>query len=277
MNSRWLVQSRNPTSALDRPRACGVSLLSKRNVVHYRVRKRVVMRIVTSLLCLLLFGIHPAIQGQRPVLKPVSLDGKWGYADESGRIVIRHQFEEVGPFSDGLAAVAIGTDPNAKSFISGHSKEGFYHIQLIREDLRWGYIDESGEFIIQPQFNYGFPFSGGLAGVRVGRKLGYINKSGRLVIKPRFFDGTEFFGDRAWVSMGEFRLVGKPNPNFSLEGMKFYGRYGYVDRRGKFTRTSFKEWYNARWTNSAQVVGISLTNLRHPFAGGFGSEDELDK
>ena len=46
------------------------------------------------------------------------------------------QGKEVGPFSDGLAAVAVGTDPNAKSVIHGSTEHGFYTYYIIRDDLR---------------------------------------------------------------------------------------------------------------------------------------------
>lgn len=211
------------------------------------------MRVLLSLLCLLLFSFHVTAQEKWTGLKPVSVDGKLGYADESGRIVIRPQFDEAWPFSDGVAAVAIGTDPNAKSFVSGSTEHGFYFFSILRDDLKWGYINETGKFIIQPQFKYGYQFSEGLAAVKVGQKFGYVDKSGRMVIKPRFSDVTEFTGGHAWVSIGEFRSSGIPKPD--LSNMKFHGRYGYIDRRGKFTKTSFKEWYNAQWpqlNNEAQ-------------------------
>ncbi|MBS6476048.1 MAG: WG repeat-containing protein [Clostridiales bacterium] len=58
----------------------------------------------------------------------VSIDGKFGYADKSGKLVINPQFDEARRFNDnGLAAVCIGD--------------------------KWGFINEKGTLVINPQFN----------------------------------------------------------------------------------------------------------------------------
>jgi hypothetical protein len=49
---------------------------------------------------------------------------------------------------------------------------------------RWGYIDKSGKFVINPQFDEASPFADGLARVKVGRKTGYVNASGKYVWNP---------------------------------------------------------------------------------------------
>ena len=205
------------------------------------------MRITTPLLFLALL-VSPAVAQERGAkLRPVSVGGKWGYADESGNVVIEPKYEEVGPFSDGLAAVAVGADPHAKSVIRGSTEHGFYTFYIIRADLRWGYVDETGRLTIPLRFNYGFPFSDGLAAVKVGRKVGYIDRSGRMAIRPRFFDGTGFVGGRAWVSIGEFEFQPTSTPKPDFFGVKFRGQYGYINPRGRFTKTTFGDWYNARW------------------------------
>ena len=78
--------------------------------------------------------------------------GKWGYIDKQGKMVIAAQFDEVTEFSNGLAAVGVGTDKARK----------------------WGYIDRQGKMVIEPQFVYATPFSEGLAQVEIAGKRGYI-------------------------------------------------------------------------------------------------------
>ena len=65
---------------------------------------------------------------------------------------IKPQFEDARPFSEGLASVKI---------------EG-----------RWGYIDKTGVYVINPQFDFiSAVFSEGLAWVKIGGKYGYMSKS----------------------------------------------------------------------------------------------------
>jgi hypothetical protein len=61
-------------------------------------------------------------------------DGKWGYIDTGGRMVINPQFDYARPFNEGLAAVLVGVRKDNRSF--GYSP-----------DLKWGlmgYLLHSG-------------------------------------------------------------------------------------------------------------------------------------
>ena len=67
-------------------------------------------------------------------LVQVKADGKYGYADKSGRIVIPFAFDDAYSFEQGLAAAE--TDGN------------------------WGYIDKNGRTVIEPQFDSVMGFGG---------------------------------------------------------------------------------------------------------------------
>jgi hypothetical protein len=122
-------------------------------------------------------------------------------------------------------------------------------------DHKWGYADQTGELIIQPQFDEAEPFSKGLARVKVGSnyvlgssfpsggKWGFINEEGVMVIKPQFYSAENFVNGRAYVSIGELRIIGGRG---SVVKVKFYGKHGYIDKSGKFTKTSAKERFAAR-------------------------------
>jgi len=85
----------------------------------------------------------------------IEKNGKWGYIDRTGKVIIRPQFEDAYYFSEGLAAVKLGD--------------------------KLGYIDKTGRFVIKPQFNHAWDFSEGLARVTIGGKDGYINKTGKYI------------------------------------------------------------------------------------------------
>ena len=48
---------------------------------------------------------QPAAQRESLVVKPVCVDGRWGYATDSGRLVVDPRFDSAGQFSEGLSAV----------------------------------------------------------------------------------------------------------------------------------------------------------------------------
>jgi hypothetical protein len=49
---------------------------------------------------------------------------------------------------------------------------------------KWGFIDKTGVFLIEPKYDYAGKFSEGLAGVEIRGKWGYIDKTGKYVWKP---------------------------------------------------------------------------------------------
>ena len=60
---------------------------------------------------------------------------------------------------------------------------------------RYGFIDRSGRFVIEPQFEEARNFCGnGLARARMSGKWGFIDRSGKYVINP-FFDWTSLLFD----------------------------------------------------------------------------------
>ena len=82
---------------------------------------------------------------------------------------------------------------------------------------KYGYRDKSGEFVIQPQFDYAGEFSEGLAVVGLGKfpntKWGYINRLGNFVI-PAQFEGAHDFSE-------------------GMAAVSFSGKLGYIDQTGK--------------------------------------------
>ncbi len=158
---------------------------------------------------------------QSLTLRPVSVDGRWGYATEAGLLVIDARFDSAGEFSEGLAAVEY--------------------------NYEFGYIDSAGNFAIEPRFEAADVFSEGLAAVSQASKYGYINRSGSFIIKPRFesaeyfsegYAGVKFNGkcgfirrDGTWLAAPEFNEV------HCFENGRAYARVGrqwmVVDTSGR--------------------------------------------
>ena len=94
------------------------------------------------------------------LLKPVKIGDKWGYEDESGKIVTKLLFDSALEFSEGVAAVTY------------KGKAGF--------------IDQNEKFVIEPQFDETYSFRDGLARVRVNKNYHFIDPIGKIVISPKF-------------------------------------------------------------------------------------------
>jgi hypothetical protein len=100
----------------------------------------------------------------------VRLDGKFGYINAAGEVVIKW-FEAANPFAkNGLASVKIGG--------------------------KYGYVNRAGEVVIRPQFEDTYRFAeNGLSFAKQDGKWGYINAKGEFVIPPRFDLASTFAYD----------------------------------------------------------------------------------
>ncbi|MCL4479776.1 MAG: WG repeat-containing protein, partial [Deltaproteobacteria bacterium] len=77
-----------------------------------------------------------------------------------------------------------------------------------------GYINKSGKFVINPQFDEAWVFTDGLAMIKLGNKRGFIDKSGKYVINPQFDTANWFRGGVAAACSS--------------------GKCGYIDKSGKY-------------------------------------------
>ncbi len=204
-------------------------------------------------------------------LYPIKQDGKWGYIDAHGRIVVKPQFDYAYKFSEGLGAVRADGDLHGYVNTAGvlvikprfHGSQSFSEglaLVSVGEDRKYGFIDKTGKFVIEPQFDGGAGFSEGLAMVQASGGFGFIDKTGKMVIAPEsvfIFGG--FFGGYALVNKGgslrlpggltggetylidragkrvvfeqEFESVGHLREG--LIRVELDGKYGYADRTGK--------------------------------------------
>jgi hypothetical protein len=91
---------------------------------------------------------------------------------------------------------------------------------------RWGVINASGEFTIQPQSWGWCRFRDGLASISVRGKWGVIDRTGKFVLKPKYDYLGSFKEGLALCRAGELRSA----------------RYGFVDRSGtEVTRPVFHD------------------------------------
>jgi hypothetical protein len=200
-------------------------------------------------------------------LAVVTVRGKQGYIDKTGQIVIPPKFYEADSFQNGFAKVRENM-MTVGSFINKDGKTvlterialtSTYSEGLIncKENEKWGYMNISGEVVINPCFEYARPFYEGKAAVQPiqiqrdsedDKVYGFINKQGEMIIPPLFRGADlKFSEDRCAVWDQHFGYIDSTGEHvipyqyyfgehFS-EGMacvKFTedGKYGFIDKEG---------------------------------------------
>ena len=153
----------------------------------------------------------------------VKINGKENYIDKTGRIIISFDYDEVGEFSDSMA--------------------------WIRKGDKYGYIDKSGDLVIpivlDCYFEYEdstyaiiFDFSEGLAAISIDGKCGFIDKTGKLVI-PAIYDGNFWVGEW-WNYIPEF--------HDGIVRVRKDGKAGCIDKTGKIVIPFEYYWLGNGWT-----------------------------
>ncbi len=239
--------------------------LFKTNVVSYL--KRTILIAVCLAILAVPFAIAQENDDDDPLL--VRVDGKIGYIDRSGKIVIEPQFEQANEFKYGLAPVSVG---NKWGFID---RRGEFAIDPIFDWIYWtgfnegicpagingkkGGIDINGKFVIEPKYEMALKFADGLMPVQLTKAEGdyfekwiYVDAKGQQSIDKEFFHAGSFVEGRTFVSVGfdEWALIDKSGKevtkrhfdsndpwNVFAEGLtavKVKKKWGYIDRSGKF-------------------------------------------
>ena len=125
-------------------------------------------------------------------------DGKVGYIDISGKVVIPAKLTHGRDFSQGLATVYSGKsngwyyiDPSGKRAFDGtfEKAEAFSEglAVVANDNLKFGYIDKKGKMVVMPQYDEAYPFSDGIAAVRLDdpRKVRFIDKTGKILFEVK--------------------------------------------------------------------------------------------
>ena len=86
----------------------------------------------------------------------VKIDGRWGFVDINGKLRVSNQYDNVGPYNEGLAPIKILG--------------------------RWGYIDKREALIVQPRYDTVYYFQGGVCEVVRNGKFGIINAKGQITL-----------------------------------------------------------------------------------------------
>jgi hypothetical protein len=120
-------------------------------------------------------------------------DKDWGFIDETGNLAI--------PAMKGIFSM--------KSFYNGYS--------LVSTSDKKGFINKSGELVIDCKFDDAYNFSEGFAPVKIEKKWGYINTLGTEVIPTKFDEAFRFENGKATVGLDGRRFCIDTNGNEIVE------------------------------------------------------------
>ena len=113
-------------------------------------------------------------------------------------------------------------------------------------DGRWGCLLDTGEWLVEPAYDYPFTVDGGVARVCLNGKWGYLLDTGEYLVEPRFDEVGAFTGGLARVCLdgkwgylldtGEYLV----EPRFDAAGaffggfaeVRLDGKWGYIDEQG---------------------------------------------
>ena len=215
-----------------------------------RINKRSLPTLIcTSLMVLACLGTQQRslAQDAQEGLLPIQQDGKWGYINRSGEVVIKPQFDSAEPFAEGRALVRY--PPRKKPL-----KPGEKNAELV---AGLGFIDHTGKVVIEldnPLHLNGESFSEGLTKFWTwdpgkGNVYGYVDTTGKVVIKARFTDAYSFADGLAavcieWQKCGfinkagdfviepKYRVAHSFREGLALAGFE-YQRIGFVNKSGE--------------------------------------------
>ena len=154
---------------------------------------------------------------------PNTMDGRTGYINKAGDVIIEPQFAFAASFCDGIAVVSYayeGKDLTHRSLYGAINTQGELMIDTIYEHLESvgsdrvvyyspggysrGLMDTKGNIITEPFFGvYTFFGDNDLMPVTLAddnKKFGYIDRNGTFQIPCIYYDATPFYKGEAWVA-----------------------------------------------------------------------------
>lgn len=171
---------------------------------------------------------------QYRALEPFSGGHAWAFSDgtttllsKRGEVQTMQSRYRVSPFSNGYGGYSenyrfavVDTNWNMITpFLYSRVGTTSQNLTPVRRKAKFGYVDASGQYVIDPQFSLAEPFVNGVALVRIksvkGKApYGYINVNGDFVIKPKY--------QKAW-----------PMNEAGYAMVKKNGKLGVINKAGK--------------------------------------------
>ena len=136
----------------------------------------------------------------------VKQNGKWGVINIAGDYFIRAEHDEIILDSLGRCygqkAVFLKDGGIVSLYVDGKKIENISFddahpfnadgYAAIKQNGKWGFVNTSGEIVIEPSYEQALSFNGHLAAVEQDGLWGYLAKTGSFGIEPQFLDARSF-------------------------------------------------------------------------------------
>jgi hypothetical protein len=178
----------------------------------------------TFALFLSLFSIWGGVLAQD--LEIFEKDGKFGYKDIDGNIIIEAKYDDAWGFSEGLSVVSIGCEWGINAEMENECTNG-----------KWGFINKEGKEIIPIIYGESYPFKEGFAVVFVGENKGYGMSGTSSQIDSMKNEKRKVNGYTLINTMGQpITKIYYDNAYSFREGLakvEFEGKFGYINYNGE--------------------------------------------
>lgn len=194
-------------------------------------------------------------------------------------LFIQPQFESVSGFSDGMSSYStrasdaplftgggntgkpleLNLGDNLDGYISSEGKilppiytsaydfkNGVSAVAQVKN--KFGVIDKSGKWIVQPEYNFISGFNSGLSPFQKNEneKYGYMNLKGEIVIEPKYDSAGWFYEERA--------LVCEEQKNYDDSTC------GFINLKGEYITDKIFSQYHSLWFSEGLAMVCSGKN-----------------
>ncbi len=188
---------------------------------------------------------------------------RWGYIDETGETAIGCSYPKVWQFSGNGLALIKGWDMDSYEYINSTGKVviELYKVDearpftndglaAVKKYGKWGFIDKTGNYVINNQYDDALNFHNGFAGVKKDGKWGYI-----YIGKPSDLI-SHFVQNRIeeWQQKGEFE-----SPDAYLQRVTEDGRQKKADELTTVAVQKIAPDY-CNWENLSATYDATITN-----------------
>lgn len=208
----------------------------------------------------------------------------YGYLNRWGKEVIPLTYESANDFQNGKALVKQQDGSYVLIDLTGKSLMKFsypfvdsYGDGLLafkeNEDGKWGYIDEKGNVIIEPQFSGTMPFEEGHAIVNMSDhyddKYGLINRQGNFTIKPQY--NSLLYLEEGRYALGKAIIPDKPYlpSKYALADAKGHTYTGFIFNGISPFKNGIASAYDDQFTFFIDIRGSRMEHL--PKVSGSGT------
>ena len=137
-------------------------------------------------------------------------DGKWGYINKQGEIVLPFIYLEASDFNEGLAAVKLNSkmgfiDKQGKTiipFVYNYAGKFWNQFAIVADEKgKYSFVNKKGDLLTAFVFDNVESFNDfGFANIKISNKWGVVNTAGKLIVPAISKYPVDLRGDKGSVA-----------------------------------------------------------------------------